>query len=296
MSSFADTNTSSSLSSGQANVIKHLEASITAKLEENVDLLQQLLEKEALYKQACATIENVKAYVQSCEDNAIGIDNVTASASVSETTITAPDAPIRVGEKLAPFNPTMDACIDIALDLLGLCPTPISSTTPPDSSALSSCISALSSNSEPSILYDLGCGDARLLIKACQRNFNVRGVGIEYDSQVIEKARLLVSAAGLGGDTVITPSPISPFNHLSAFKNSGHRILLVHENVLNVELPATCTHIFVYLVPAGMSALAGKYFSQFLIAVHGLWCSKWLKYKYNHDFFAVVWREHQCVL
>jgi len=45
------------------------------------------------------------------------------------------------------------------------------------------------------VLYDLGCGDGRLLIRAAQR-WGTPGVGIDVDPAMVAKAKAQVDAAG----------------------------------------------------------------------------------------------------
>jgi hypothetical protein len=52
-------------------------------------------------------------------------------------------------------------------------------------------------------LYDLGCGDARILIRARQR-FCCKGVGIEIDPTVADIARWKVAESGCGGIRIVT--------------------------------------------------------------------------------------------
>ncbi|MBP0016985.1 MAG: class I SAM-dependent methyltransferase [Cyanobacteria bacterium SBLK] len=74
------------------------------------------------------------------------------------------------------------------------------------------------------ILYDLGCGDGRVLIRAAQR-FGTRGVGIECDCDRITEANLKAKKAGV--------------KSLVEFKN---------EDLFNCNFqPATV--IFLYLLP-----------------------------------------------
>lgn len=47
------------------------------------------------------------------------------------------------------------------------------------------------------VVYDLGCGDGRIVIAAA-RKYGVRGVGIEIDPKVAEEARRNVEANGVG--------------------------------------------------------------------------------------------------
>jgi SAM-dependent methyltransferase len=49
------------------------------------------------------------------------------------------------------------------------------------------------------VVYDLGCGDARLVIAAALRHPTVRGVGIDIDPAVADQARAAVEEAGLAG-------------------------------------------------------------------------------------------------
>ena len=51
---------------------------------------------------------------------------------------------------------------------------------------------------EGDVLYDLGCGDGRVLIHAA-KNFGARGVGVEIDPLKTFIARVRVRFAGLGG-------------------------------------------------------------------------------------------------
>ncbi|MEM0979669.1 MAG: class I SAM-dependent methyltransferase [Cyanobacteria bacterium P01_H01_bin.58] len=74
------------------------------------------------------------------------------------------------------------------------------------------------------ILYDLGCGDGRLLIRAAQR-WGTRGVGIDIDPVRIAQAQAMVKAHGL-----------------------SEQIELRQENLYNTDLqPATV--VVIYLLP-----------------------------------------------
>ena len=88
-----------------------------------------------------------------------------AAVNSEQTTIS------RVGPKLAPFNPASEDVVDTALEMLKIC--------------------------DGDVLYDLGCGDARLLVRACQRNINLRAVGVEYDLELYSRAREMVINNGL---------------------------------------------------------------------------------------------------
>ena len=48
------------------------------------------------------------------------------------------------------------------------------------------------------VVYDLGCGDGRIVIMAAQK-FGARGVGIDIDSKLIKEAETQARAAGVAG-------------------------------------------------------------------------------------------------
>ena len=68
--------------------------------------------------------------------------------------------------RLAPFNPTSFQAQEIALQLLDLNPN--------------------------DVLFDLGCGDGRLLRQACQWIRGLNCVGIEIDSVQVERAQAML--------------------------------------------------------------------------------------------------------
>lgn len=63
---------------------------------------------------------------------------------------------------LAPFNPSCDHAIDVAIGLLELSPE--------------------------DILVDIGCGDGRLLITAAQRVHRIRCIGVEHNEALHQRA------------------------------------------------------------------------------------------------------------
>eukprot|EP01041_Mallomonas_annulata_P004091 gene4091-8133_t len=117
-----------------------------------------------------------------------------------------------LGPKLAPYNPTNHDAVKIALGLLDLLPS--------------------------DILYDLGCGDARLLIEGCKMfDSGPRCIGVEYDSALCERAIENIQANGL-----------------------NERITIIHANVLDADF-SDATAIFIYLVPEGIIAIKEKLLS-----------------------------------
>eukprot|EP01039_Chlorochromonas_danica_P008387 gene8387-9245_t len=115
-----------------------------------------------------------------------------------------------IGPKLAPFNPSHEDVVNLALDMMAV--------------------------RSDDLVYDLGCGDGRVLVqlsgeKACRRFPEVRGVGVEYDLAVAQRAQKLTE------DQELTD-----------------RISIIHGNALDIDF-STATAIFLYLLPAGMKAL-----------------------------------------
>ena len=131
------------------------------------------------------------------------------------------------GPKLAPFNPSGDVVIATALRLLQLRPA--------------------------DVLYDLGCGDARLLLAAADPAAAPAGcaaaarcVGVEYDGAVYARALARVAAyessEERGG---CCPGSV------------GARVEVRHGNALTTDV-GEATALFVYLVPEGMKAVKPK--------------------------------------
>jgi SAM-dependent methyltransferase len=52
------------------------------------------------------------------------------------------------------------------------------------------------------LVYDLGCGDGRILIAAAQQ-YGARAIGFELDREVVQQARANVCEAGLQGQVAI---------------------------------------------------------------------------------------------
>eukprot|EP01084_Bolivina_argentea_P250071 418842_1 len=121
--------------------------------------------------------------------------------------------PDRVGEILSPFSPCPSGVMDLVQGLL--------------------CIE------EDDIVMDIGSGDGRVLIKTCGKS-RARGIGIEYDVSLIQKAKAAIMEAGIekGRLTII---------HASADSEVCADIL---------KEVATC--VFIYLVPKGVNAIAEK--------------------------------------
>ena len=102
--------------------------------------------------------------------------------------------------KLAPYNPTPACAIEQALDALSV--------------------------RSGDILYDLGCGDGRMLLAAARRG--ARAVGVEYDVRFARKASEAIQRANLGSLAEVICGDALKTNFSKA------------------------TKIFVYLVPDGL--------------------------------------------
>ncbi len=118
--------------------------------------------------------------------------------------------PDRVGERLSPFSPCPPGVVELVQELL--------------------CIE------KDDVVVDIGSGDGRVLIEICGRN-HVRGIGIEYDSSLILKAKAAIMEAGLEKD----------------------RLTIIHASADSAVcadiLRGVATCVFIYLVPKGLRAI-----------------------------------------
>ncbi|CEG35184.1 FAM173 family [Plasmopara halstedii] len=84
------------------------------------------------------------------------------------------------------------------------------------------------------VVYDLGCGDGRLLIEAAL-SFGVRAVGVEIDSKRVQQARDAAKANGV------------------------EHLVTVHEaNALEYRIPVEATIVFLFLISRGLSLVRPK--------------------------------------
>jgi protein-L-isoaspartate O-methyltransferase len=84
----------------------------------------------------------------------------------------APVAPAAQSDSLAPYVPTPMEIVDRMLTLAGVGPD--------------------------DVVYDLGSGDGRIVIVAAQK-FGARGVGVDIDARLVERARTNARTAGVEG-------------------------------------------------------------------------------------------------
>lgn len=102
-----------------------------------------------------------------------------------------------IGSIQAPVTASLRSAIE---DVQRLAPSIDIDSTPMD--AVDAALAAL--DLKPSdILYDLGCGDGRVLIRAVQK-YGCQGVGIEIDPKVAEYARQKVREADCGSIRIVT--------------------------------------------------------------------------------------------
>nr|CEL68335.1 TPA: Histone methylation DOT1 family protein (Precursor), related [Neospora caninum Liverpool] len=86
--------------------------------------------------------------------------------------------------------------------------------------------------SEADVVYDLGCGDGRVLVE-CARKNNCSGVGIDLDARLLQRARA------------------------NAERHQVHRrVIFLKENILDPQLNlSAATVVFLYLLPDALSVL-----------------------------------------
>jgi SAM-dependent methyltransferase len=141
---------------------------------------------------------------------------------------------VRIGENLAPFNPSMQPVVDTALELLKL--------------------------SADDIFYELGCGDGRVMVAAAQATPGLRCVGVEYDEEYADRAKRAVDEAGLGERVSVLHANVLDVDISSATAVSVLLSSLSISSASPYSPLTTCVcpphQVFVYLVPKGMKCVA----------------------------------------
>jgi len=134
-----------------------------------------------------------------------------------ETTLSSPS------NRLAPFNPISSKAQELALNLLNL--------------------------NETDILFDLGCGDARLLISAAE-SFRTKCFGIECDPIFISRAKKVIEEKNLYD---LVDLWLGDVMELFQYKDSmGHTTSKSKKKSLTLT---DATAVFVYLLPDGLKAV-----------------------------------------
>ena len=113
----------------------------------------------------------------------------------------------RSPDYLAPYNPSVADVVDNALQMLRLAPE--------------------------HRLWDLGCGDGRLLVAACQRH-GCCATGVEYDAKLADASRRRAADAGL-----------------------ADAVTVLHANVMDVDF-STARRMYLFLLPEGLRKLQPK--------------------------------------
>ena len=108
---------------------------------------------------------------------------------------------------MAPFNPSVEDVVNNALDLLQL-----------DASH---------------VLWDLGCGDGRLLVEACKRH-QCTAVGVEYDKKLCIASKKRAEEAGV-----------------------AQSIDIIHDDIMNVNF-SSAQRMYMFLLPDGLKKLTPK--------------------------------------
>ena len=134
--------------------------------------------------------------------------------------------------RLAPFNPTHESSIDVAINLLHLQPS--------------------------DVLFDLGCGDGRMIIRAASRVDGLRCVGIELDESLVARGRDMAIAKTLADKAALTDRiEIRNGDVLGEMEMIGQPPPLPPNNTDITEkskltLLDDATAVFVYLLPQGL--------------------------------------------
>ena len=92
-----------------------------------------------------------------------------------------------------------------------------------------------------SVVYDLGCGDGKILFYLSRLNSKAKYIGIE---------------------NVIFPLFLSRFGALLNSKKTGNNVEIINNNFFKQDL-SNATHVFTYLYPNIMDDLLSKFESEF---------------------------------
>jgi precorrin-6B methylase 2 len=122
--------------------------------------------------------------------------------------------------RLAPFNPTCTQAQEIALKLLSL--------------------------SEDDVLFDLGCGDGRLLVAAASQTPGLRCVGIEIDPVHAKRASEAISAADVGSRVEIREGDVMKLMNVNGIHD---------QDIGGLSFRHDATSVFLYLLPKGLETI-----------------------------------------
>lgn len=81
------------------------------------------------------------------------------------------------------------------------------------------------------VIYDLGCGDGRIVIAAA-KNYGARGVGYEIDADLVRQARGNVKSAGVKGRAAIQHADIFTLDLTGADVVTLYLLSIVNERLI----------------------------------------------------------------
>ena len=94
---------------------------------------------------------------------------------------------------------------------------------------------------DDSVVYDLGCGDGRILIYLSQLNSKAKYIGVENS---------------------IFPILLAKFGSYFSKKKTGNRVEVINKDFFKQDL-SNATHVFTYLYPGIMDELLPKFEKEF---------------------------------
>lgn len=144
---------------------------------------------------------------------------------VTTTTADGDEQTKHTAVRLAPFNPTCSHAQEVALNFLSL--------------------------SETDVLFDLGCGDGRLLMAAAQRTPGLRCIGIEIDPVYVNRAVDALSTAPTDVASRIDIREGNVLNMIGAPEKTSDS----DDGQRNLSFTADATAVFVYLLPTGLKMI-----------------------------------------
>ena len=162
-------------------------------------------------------------------ENDAGPSAVVAATTGESLTAISPDddtATTTTGNSLAPFNPSSDQAVDVALGLMDL--------------------------TADDILFDIGCGDARVLKRAVQETPVRCCIGIDIDPKCVARA---VEHQPLLAETVRERLEIRCGDVWQ--DASKHSVMSSPPSSIcaGMRLDRDCTVLYVYLLPRGLRQL-----------------------------------------
>jgi hypothetical protein len=163
------------------------------------------------------------------------------AATIADVKAGEPSANKETDNRLAPFNPTSDQAQATAISLLRL--------------------------EKDDVLFDLGCGDGRLLITAVENMKGLRCVGIEMDTVFTSRAKKSISELSAEtqrrieireGDVLelgYKDSSSSSFTPQKSTATAETNTCGTGESCQNLTLLNDATALYLFLVPNGLKKI-----------------------------------------